>query len=244
MTHVIAAHNRKGGVGKTTTAVCLGGALAEHDQAVTLIDLDPQADASAWLGADHAYVTPIARVLCGQADVRSAVEQTSVDGLNILPSSQSLDTMGDPSRSLDTVINDLDSGLVIVDCPPSYSPEIPYSIMGVESADTVIVPLTPSILEMHGLERTRDNVEASLGEGRGDWYALLSRVDYRASISEEVEDTLKRSLPTHRCPVTIGENATIRDAPRSGLPITHYDTSSRGAKDFRDLATWILEEVI
>jgi len=241
---IIACHNEKGGVGKTTTAVCLGGALAESDRRVIVIDLDPQGDASAWLGADHEYISPIGGVLAGHTGVCQAIEQTKVGGLGIIPASSDLKTMEAPARSLKNIVDEVSRDVAIIDCPPSYSPDVPYSTIGVEAADTVFIPLTPSILEMHGLERTRDNVEASLAEeGRDDWYALLSRVDYRASISEEVEQKLKRSLPTHRCPVTIGENATIRDAPRTNLPITHHDTSSRGAQDFRDLAEWTIQEV-
>jgi len=77
----IAMHNRKGGVGKTTGSVCLGGALVERGNQVVIIDLDPQRDASKWLGADHPYTTTIDRVLAGQAPIKSSLEPTGVDGL-------------------------------------------------------------------------------------------------------------------------------------------------------------------
>jgi chromosome partitioning protein len=244
MTIIIACHNEKGGVGKTTTSVCLGGALAEEGLAVMIIDLDPQGDASAWLGADHPYTTPISDVLTEQAEVSRSIEQTGVDGLEIIPATGDLKSV-DPTRSIDSIADETGADVVLVDCPPQYDPSSPHTTIGVEAADVVLVPLTPSVLELHGLERTREYVEASLGEDRDDeWHALLSRVDYRASITEEVEGMLRRSLPTHACPVTIGENATIRDAPTSNLPITHHDNNSRGARDFRALADWTIEEVL
>jgi chromosome partitioning protein len=236
-------HNQKGGVGKTTSAVCLAGALAESDRVVTIIDMDPQADASVWLGADHPYTSPIGGVLRGASGLDRSIEPTALDNLTIIPASDQLRTLEDPDRPLQDVghslLHDHGRDWVIVDCAPSWSPLIPYSQMGVQAADHVIIPITASGMDLEGLSRTREQVESYTADD--DWWVLYSRVDRRASYTDEVERKLTRSLPTRLCPCQIRENITLAEAPASGEPITEYASHSRGASDFKQLATWTKE---
>jgi len=238
MPTTIALHNQKGGVGKTTASVCLGAALAESGDQVVLIDLDPQADASRWLQVAHSYVVPISSVLSGQADINSAIEPTGVDNLRILPASDRLRDLGEPVIQFEDALNALESDWAIVDCPPSWSPRIPYSQIGVRAADYTVVPVTPSSMDLDGLERTRENVESYTSDDR--WWVLYSKVDRRVSYTDTVEQRLRRSLPNRLCPVEIRTNIKLAEAPDHG-PITEYATSSRGADDFRNLTSWIQE---
>lgn len=240
---IIAIANQKGGVGKTTTAINLGAALAELGHAVTIIDLDPQGNASTGLGIDVADREPSSYdLLTADADWTAAQRATTVDGLSIIPStsdlaSAELDIAQRPRRThlLADALKDV-SGTVLIDCPPALGL---LTINAMVAADSIIVPLQAEFYALEGLSQlllTIREVRASANPGLRIEGVLLTMSDARNNLSQQVEADARKTLGSLVFNTVVPRNVRVSESPSHALPVIHYDPVSKGSTAYRALA--------
>ena len=243
MSTVIALANQKGGVGKTTTAINLGAALARAGKRVLIFDFDPQANSSAGLGVRTAGASTY-DVVIGSTHARDVVTPTSVEGLMIIPATPSLagaevelvPMMAREfrlKRALEEVRDDYD--YVLIDCPPSLGL---LTVNALTAADEVIVPVQCEYLALEGLsqltatlELVRRNLNARLTL-RG---LLLTMFDGRTNLSQQVADEVRNHF-SNTFKAVIPRSVRLSEAPSHGLPINQYDPTSRASRAYDDLA--------
>ncbi len=243
MSAVIALANQKGGVGKTTTAINLGAALAMHGKQVLIFDFDPQANSSAGLGIRPDGATTYEVVIEGLPVVDIAVP-TSIEGLTLAPAAPALagaevelvPMMAREfrlKRALDAVREAYD--YILIDCPPSLGL---LTVNALAAADEVIVPVQCEYLALEGLsqltstlELVRRNLNSSL-RLRG---LLLTMFDGRTNLSQQVADEVRAHFANTFATV-IPRSVRLSEAPSHGLAISQYDPSSRAARAYGELA--------
>jgi chromosome partitioning protein len=245
-TRVIAIANQKGGVGKTTTAVNLGAALAERSCRVLVIDLDPQGNASTGLGIDPARRSiTIYDVLSGAARMEEAVLATETPGLSVVPGTIDLagaeiELVGQFSRetrlarALDPVGGSFD--YVLVDCPPSLGL---LTVNGLAAAEELIVPIQCEYYALEGLGQLLKNVEA-VQRGVNPRLRLagivLTMFDPRTKLADQVVGEVRGFFGAQVYDTIIPRSIRLAEAPGFGQPITGYDPGSRAAAAYRALA--------
>jgi chromosome partitioning protein len=243
---VLAIANQKGGVGKTTTAVNLGAALAELGYRVLVIDLDPQGNATTGLGISHRNVEgSIYDVIMNDIPVEDCVEPTSVRNLFVVPAT--IDLAGAEielvpafsrelklRRALQEVRNDYD--FTLVDCPPSLGL---LTVNGLAASDDVVVPIQCEYYALEGLGQllrnvslVRSNLNPTL-DVRG---IVLTMYDARTRLAEQVEQEVRAHFGDKVYRTVVPRTVRISEAPSFGQPVTVFDTSSRGATAYRELA--------
>jgi chromosome partitioning protein len=243
---MIAIANQKGGVGKTTTAVNLGAALAEFGLRVLVVDLDPQGNASTGLGINPRDVgASIYDVLMHDTPALDAVEPTSVKNLFVIPAT--LDLAGAEielvpafsrelklKRALDSVRTEYD--VVLIDCPPSLGL---LTVNGLAAADDVIVPIQCEYYALEGLGQllrnvalVRSSLNASL-EVRG---IILTMYDARTRLAEQVETEVREHFGEKVYKTVVPRTVRLAEAPSFGQPVIVFDSTSRGASAYRNLA--------
>jgi chromosome partitioning protein len=243
---VIAVANQKGGVGKTTTTVNLGAALAERDFRTLVIDLDPQGNATTGLGINYRTLdNTMYEVLLNDVPLEDCIEPTEVKGLFVAPAS--LDLAGAEielvpafsretrlKRALDEVIDDYD--YVLIDCPPSLGL---LTVNGLVAATELIVPIQCEYYALEGLAQLTRNVElvrSNLNPRLEISGIVLVMYDSRTRLGEQVVQEVRSHFGPKVCRVKIPRNIKLSEAPSYGQPITTFDPSSRGAVAYRELA--------
>ncbi|MCU1430085.1 MAG: ATPase involved in chromosome partitioning [Actinomycetia bacterium] len=243
---VLAIANQKGGVGKTTTAVNLGAGLAELGYRVLVIDLDPQGNATTGLGISHRNVQgSIYDVIMNDTPVEDCVEPTSVRNLFVVPAT--IDLAGAEielvpafsrelklRRALGEVRNDYD--FTLIDCPPSLGL---LTVNGLAASDDIIVPIQCEYYALEGLGQllrnvslVRSNLNPTL-DVRG---IVLTMYDARTRLAEQVEHEVRTHFGSKVYRTVVPRTVRISEAPSFGQPITVFDSSSRGAVAYRELA--------
>ena len=243
---IIAIANQKGGVGKTTTAVNLGAALAEADFRVVVVDLDPQGNATTGLGVNARDVQySIYDVIMNDTPAMDAVEPTSLKNLFVIPAT--LDLAGAEielvpafsreqklKRALDTIRDDYD--IIIIDCPPSLGL---LTVNGLAAADDVIVPIQCEYYALEGLGQLLRNVASVRSvlnptlDVRG---IVLTMHDTRTRLADQVETEVREHFGARVYKTVVPRTVRLAEAPSFGQPIIVFDPTSRGAKAYRKLA--------
>lgn len=252
MTTIYTFVNQKGGVGKTTTAISLGAYLAKLDQRVLLVDIDPQANATACLGINHAEVEKsIYHSLIGDIPVSDVIFQSRRLNLSLLPSSAALagaqiEMVDMPERefalrqTLEPVLPKYD--YVLVDCPPSLGL---LTLNGLLAAkDGVIIPVQCEYLALEGLTSlmtTLKRVQTGLFPDLQIRGMVLTMFDARTNLSRDVVNEVHKHFPTQVFRAIIPRSVRLAEAPSHGLPISTYAPDSPGALGYEALALEILE---
>lgn len=243
---ILAVANQKGGVGKTTTAVNLGAALAELGFRVLVVDLDPQGNATTGLGINHRNVEgSIYDVIMNDASIDDCVEPTSLRNLFVVPAT--IDLAGAEielvpafsrelklRRALEEVRDDYD--FTLIDCPPSLGL---LTVNGLAAADDVIVPIQCEYYALEGLGqllRNVDLVSKNLNPGLAVRGIILTMYDARTRLAGEVEKEVRNHFGPRVYRTVVPRTVRISEAPSFGQPVTLFDPSSRGAIAYRELA--------
>jgi chromosome partitioning protein len=249
---VIAIANQKGGVGKSTTAVSLGAALAELGQKVLVVDLDPQGNASTGLGIRHeSREVTVYDVLASEAPIEDAIVQTPTEGLAAIPSTIDLagaeiELVSQFSREmrLRKALEPLKQvyDFVFLDCPPSLGL---LTINALAAAEELIVPIQCEYYALEGLGQLLHNVrlvQQNINTSLRLTGIVMTMFDSRTKLSEQVVDEVKRYFGDRVYDVIIPRTVRLSEAPGFGQPITQYDPKSKGAETYRKLAVEVLEK--
>ena len=243
---VMAVANQKGGVGKTTTSVNLGAALAELGFRVLVIDLDPQGNATTGLGIDaRNFELSMYDVLMRDSSLEDCGEPTSMKNLFVAPATIALagaEIELVPAfsrelklkRAIETVIDDFD--FVLIDCPPSLGL---ITVNALAAADEVLVPIQCEYYALEGLSQLMRNVHlvASNLNPRLDISTIvLTMYDARTKLSDQVATEVRDHFGNKVCRIVIPRTVRLSEAPSFGQPITAFDPASRGAIAYRELA--------
>ncbi|MDE2462611.1 MAG: ParA family protein [Alphaproteobacteria bacterium] len=246
---VLVVANQKGGVGKTTTAINLGTALAAIGQSTLIIDIDPQGNASTGLGiAAHERSRTIYDVLIGETSLAGAVMPTRIPNLWLVPSTVDLSgaelelvdradrnyVLREAMRSLPDHVEKFT--YVLIDCPPSLTL---LTVNAMAAADAVVVPLQCEFFALEGLSqllKTIDLVRANLNPHLEIQGIILTMFDKRNRLAVQVAEDVRAHMGEKVYDTMIPRNVRISEAPSHGLPALVYDLRCPGSQAYIKLA--------
>jgi len=252
---IIAVVNQKGGVGKTTTTINLGAALVEQGCRVLVVDLDPQGNASTGLGvsADARELTTY-ELLLEDIELAEIVQQTEIEGLLIIPatvdlSSADIDLISNEKRSFllhdalrQTAMDDLKLDYILIDCPPSLNL---LTVNAMVAANSILVPLQSEFFALEGLSQLMLTIREVRQTANRDLRiegVVLTMFDARNNLSQQVEADARENLGELVFKTIIPRNVRVSEAPSYALPVLNYDSASKGAQAYRDLARELLRK--
>jgi chromosome partitioning protein len=243
---IYAVANQKGGVGKTTTAINLGGFLAQHGRRVLLVDIDPQGNAATCLGIQKRQLEQtISEVLLGETEVQRAIIETGRPGYDLLPATPDLAGTGVALAGMMARETRLRLGIasvadwydiVLIDCPPSLDL---LTLNGLTAAQRVLIPLQCEYLALEGLAQLKDTIELvrrHLNPQLSIGGVVMTMYDGRANLARQVVEEVRKYFPQRIFNTLIPRNIRLSEAPSHGELIYEYDPQSRGAKAYAALA--------
>jgi chromosome partitioning protein len=244
---IIAIANQKGGVGKSTTAVSLGAALADVGYRVLVADLDPQGNASTGMGIRHdAREVTVYDVVVSEAEIGRAIVPTQVERLHAVPATIDLagaeiELVSQFSREsrLKKALEPVREGVydfILLDCPPSLGL---LTINALTAAEELIVPIQCEYYALEGLGQLLRNVslvQQNINSGLRLSGIVMTMFDPRTKLSEQVVQEVQRHFGDLVYDVIIPRTVRLSEAPGFGQPITVYDAKSKGAEAYRQLA--------
>lgn len=251
MRHIIAVTNEKGGVAKTTTVLSLGGALVELGLDVLLIDLDAQANLTLGLGMTPAKIRrSIGDVLLNSANLLSVSRETSIPGLDIIPSNgdmilaeRFLPIRQDYEKVLINAINGtLRYDYILIDCPPSLGA---VTMNAMTAAQLVMIPTQPEYFSIHGLRGVLSAVRKirSSNNPNLNYRVLITLMDRRNRIHHTLSEQLRTTFGNGVLETVIEVDTKLRESTVLGVPITQYFSRSRSALQYRALAQELINDV-
>jgi chromosome partitioning protein len=254
---ILAIANQKGGVGKTTTAINLGTALAAIGEDVLIVDLDPQGNASTGLGIDRrSRRFSTYDVLTGEQPLRDSIVQTAVPRLHLAPSTLDLSGLEleigqarDRAFRLRNALTPLKTPLpeqtnftyVLVDCPPSLNL---LTVNAMAAAHAILVPLQCEFFALEGLSqllKTVDQAREQLNPGLTIHGIVLTMYDARNNLSGQVVADVREFMGTKVYDTVIPRNVRVSEAPSYGKPVLVYDLKCSGSEAYLRLATEVIQ---
>ena len=252
MVKVIAVANQKGGVGKTTTAVNLAACLAKEGRKVLLIDSDPQGNATSGLGFDKRDVKKcIYDALINEVPMADTLKHTAYENLDVIPATIQLagaeielvSLMNRESRlknALERIKHDYD--YVIIDCPPSLGL---LTINALTAASSVMIPVQCEFYALEGitmLMNTIQLVQRNLNPALKLEGVVMTMFDSRTNLAQDVVEEVKKYFKTKMYKTIVPRNVRLSEAPSHGMPVIDYDSKSKGAQVYMELAQEVIDD--
>lgn len=242
---IYAVANQKGGVGKTTTAVNAAACVAEAGYHTLLVDVDPQCNATTGLGLPKDLSPNVYDLLAGEASLEEAVHSSTIEGLDVVPSTPDLAgatvelprVAGSERRLRDALAPARDRfAFTFLDCPPSLGP---LTVGALVAADRILVPVQTEYYALEGLAGLLDTVkmiQRELNPSLTMAGMVLTMHDGRTRLAQDVEREVREHFPELVFDTVIPRNVRISEAPSFGRPVIHHDPHCAGASAYFELA--------